>query len=60
MRIVVKIGTSTLMAKGSTLNRKYIFDLASEFVVIQKENHEILIVSSGAVGAGRSLLRSKY
>ncbi|GHT55366.1 glutamate 5-kinase [Endomicrobiia bacterium] len=56
MRIVVKIGTSTLTAKDSALNRKYIFDLASELVAIQKENHEILIVSSGAVGAGRSLL----
>jgi glutamate 5-kinase len=56
MRIVIKIGTSTLTAKDGLLNRQYISDLASEIVAIQKENHEILIVSSGAVGAGRAHL----
>ncbi|GHT37299.1 hypothetical protein AGMMS49593_04030 [Endomicrobiia bacterium] len=56
MRIVVKIGTSTLVAKDSALNRKYIYDLVSELVAIQKENHEILIVSSGDGGAGRLCL----
>jgi glutamate 5-kinase len=56
MRIVIKIGTSTLATKDSMLNKKYISDLAGELVAIQKENHEILIVSSGAVSAGRSRL----
>ncbi|MDR1926732.1 MAG: glutamate 5-kinase [Endomicrobium sp.] len=53
MRIVIKVGTSTLTTKDGLLNRKYISDLVDKVVELQKDNHEILIVSSGAVAAGR-------
>jgi glutamate 5-kinase len=54
MRIVIKVGTSTLTTKDGLLNRKYIFSLVDKVVELQKDKHEILIVSSGAVAAGRS------
>jgi glutamate 5-kinase len=55
MRIVIKVGTSTLTDKNSgLLNKKYISCLAKTIVELQKDNHEILIVSSGAVIAGHA------
>jgi glutamate 5-kinase len=56
MRLVIKVGTSTLTSKDGLLNRKYIFNLARRFSELQDDNHEIIIVSSGAVGAGRAKL----
>ncbi|MDR0956569.1 MAG: glutamate 5-kinase [Endomicrobium sp.] len=55
MRIVIKVGTSILTDKNSgLLNKKYILCLAKTISELQKDNHEILIVSSGAVIAGRA------
>ncbi|MCA6085820.1 glutamate 5-kinase [Candidatus Endomicrobiellum agilis] len=56
MRLVIKIGTSTLTLKDGLLNRKYIFSLAKHLSELQDDNHEIIIVSSGAVGAGQAKL----
>jgi glutamate 5-kinase len=62
MRIVIKVGTSTLTTKEGLLNEKYIFNLAKEVSALRKNKHEILIVSSGAIGAGKSHLciKGKY
>jgi glutamate 5-kinase len=54
MRLVIKIGTSTLTSKEGLLNRKYIFSLAKHLSELQDDNHEIIIVSSGAVSAGQA------
>jgi glutamate 5-kinase len=56
MRLVIKIGTSTLTSKDGSLNRKYIFNLAKYLSDLQDDSHEIIIVSSGAVGAGQAKL----
>ncbi|MDR1122864.1 MAG: glutamate 5-kinase [Endomicrobium sp.] len=56
MRLVIKAGTSTLTSKNGLLNREYIFNLAQCLFELQYCNHEVIIVSSGAVGAGRTKL----
>ena len=56
MRLVIKVGTSTLTSKEGLLNREYIFNLAQHLSELQDDKHEIIIVSSGAVGAGRTKL----
>lgn len=53
MRIVIKIGTSTLTDKTGKLNISYITYFAKEISKIKKEkNIDIILVSSGAIGAG--------
>jgi glutamate 5-kinase len=52
VKIVIKLGTSTLIDKDGSLNKKYISELALSLDELQKENHKFLIVSSGAIGAG--------
>ncbi|MDR2396032.1 MAG: glutamate 5-kinase [Endomicrobium sp.] len=56
MRIVIKVGTSTLTTKEGLLNEQYIFNLAKEVFSLREQGHKILIVSSGAVSAGKTHL----
>ena len=55
-RIVVKFGTSLLTGGGSHLSPEVMSDLVRQVAVLHKEGHEVLVVSSGAIGAGRSKL----
>lgn len=53
MRIVIKIGTSTLTDRTGILNFSYIDSFAHEIAKLKKEkNIDIILVSSGAIGAG--------
>jgi glutamate 5-kinase len=55
-RVVIKVGTNTLCTKGGTLDFKYIDDLARQVVELGKKNIQSIIVTSGAIGSGRSEL----
>ena len=55
-RIVVKVGSNVLaLAKGG-LNRERIGVLTDALASIQKQGIEVILVSSGAVAAGRGIL----
>ena len=51
-RIVFKVGTSTLCHGGKGLNFKNIDGLSRVLTDIRNEGHEVVLVSSGAIGAG--------
>ena len=51
-RIVFKVGTSTLCHGGKGLNFRNIDGLARVLTDIKNEGHEVILVSSGAIGAG--------
>jgi glutamate 5-kinase len=50
-RIVVKVGTSTLCHGGKGLNYKNIDQLAKTLTDIKNAGHEVILVTSGAIGA---------
>ena len=52
MRIVVKIGTSTLAHRGGRLNIRHTEALVKVWSDIKNAGHELIIVSSGATGLG--------
>ncbi|MDD3861972.1 MAG: glutamate 5-kinase, partial [Candidatus Gracilibacteria bacterium] len=54
--IVVKIGTNALSREDGSINEELLQDLAEQIAEIRKNNN-ILLVSSGAVGSGRSMLK---
>lgn len=56
-RAVLKVGSNLLAADGGGLTSRYAEALAGFINVSRKEGREIVLVSSGAVAAGRSLLR---
>ena len=52
MRIVVKIGTSTLTHATGMLNIRRVTALCRTLSDLRNEGHEIILVSSGAIGMG--------
>lgn len=55
-RIVIKIGSAVLTNKDKTLNTRVLEHLAKQILELYQEGHQILIVTSGAVAAGRGFL----
>jgi glutamate 5-kinase len=55
-RIVVKVGTSLLTGGGSHLNQTVMADLARQIARLHERGAEIVVVSSGAIAAGRHKL----
>jgi glutamate 5-kinase len=51
-RFVIKVGTSTLCHGGKGLNFRNIDGLARVLTDIKNEGHDVILVSSGAIGAG--------
>ncbi len=51
-RIVIKIGTSIISPEGMGIEKRYIEGIVKELSLLQKAGKEILVVSSGAIGAG--------
>ena len=52
MRIVVKIGTSTLAHPTGHLNSRRVEELCKTMSDIKNAGHEVILVSSGAIGMG--------
>ena len=52
MRIVVKIGTSTLAHATGHLNIRRVEQLCKVMSDIKNAGHEVILVSSGAIGMG--------
>lgn len=57
MRIVVKVGTSTLAHASGCINIRRVEGLCRVLADLKNEGHEILLVSSGAIGMGMGRLR---
>ena len=52
MRIVIKIGTSTLAHPSGHLNIRLVEELCKIISDIQNAGHQVILVSSGAIGMG--------
>ena len=55
-RLVVKLGTNLLTDSSNQLDQKTMSNLVSQIVRLQKQGVEIVLVSSGAITAGRHKL----
>lgn len=58
-RIVVKVGTSTLTAGKNELYIPGILELVKQIAVLHQAGMEIILVSSGAIAAGREVLQGQ-
>lgn len=52
-RLVIKLGTSVLTAGTDRLHPPYLVELARQIATLKAQGTQVLIVSSGAVAAGR-------
>lgn len=53
MRIIIKVGTQVVASKDK-LNEKRIASIAKDIAFLLKKGHEMVLVTSGAIGAGLS------
>lgn len=58
-RVLVKIGTSVITSKNNRLDKRKIQNLVFQMAKIIDRGIEVIIVTSGAIGAGMSILK-KY
>ena len=56
-KIVVKLGTNVLTRKDSSLDITSISHIVDQIALLKKQGIEVILVSSGAVGAGRSAIQ---
>ena len=56
-RIVIKVGSSTLTGGTKQISRPQIIDLVTQISHLHDEGHLVLLVSSGAVAAGREAMQ---
>ena len=59
MRIVVKVGTSTLAHPTGRLNIRHVENLCKVLSDLKNAGHEMILVSSGAIGMGAGKLNLK-
>lgn len=56
LRIVVKLGTSTLTRRTAHLNRQGMLEVVQQIARLHQQGHEVVVVSSGAQAAGKERL----
>jgi len=56
MRVVVKIGTSSLTNDNGAINEVALAKISEEIAMVRAVGHEVVLVSSGAVAAGVAAL----
>ncbi len=59
MRLVVKVGTSTLAHSTGNINIRHVEELCKVLSDIKNAGHEVILVSSGAIGMGMGKLSLK-
>jgi len=57
VKIVIKVGTQSILAHDGTPFEDTIKNLVQQIVNIQKAGHQVILVSSGAVSSGRKVAR---
>lgn len=56
-KVVVKVGTNVITNNKGELDLQILDQLVSQIAALRKQGVEVLLVSSGAVGAGRSIVK---
>ena len=58
-KIVIKLGSSTIVDKKGSFKKKWLLSLINDIKKLKKNNQEVVIVSSGAIALGQSYLKIK-
>ena len=53
MRIVIKLGTSTVASQNKTVNRPRLLEIVRQMARLHANGHELALVSSGAIFVGQ-------
>jgi glutamate 5-kinase len=56
--ITIKVGSNVLTREDGSLNKEKMAQLVSQISQLKKKNYNVILISSGAVAAGRSIVSS--
>ena len=56
MRLTIKVGSNVLTGLDGMLNVSRMESLAGQIADLRGQGHEVVLVSSGAVAAGRGMI----
>ena len=56
-RVVIKIGTRVLSMEDGSVDESVIENITEQVAALKREGIEVILVTSGAVGFGRALLK---
>ena len=59
LNLVVKIGTAALSLPDGTPDPVLLGSLVAELAALKRDGHNVVLVTSGAVGTGRGLIKNK-
>ncbi len=55
-KILIKVGTNVISKEDGTLDQEIMAQIVDQISQLKKQNLEIILITSGAVGAGKSLI----
>ena len=58
-KIVIKLGSSTVIDKNGNFKKKWLLSLIKDIKKLKKNKQEVVLVSSGAIALGQSYLKIK-
>lgn len=56
-RIIIKVGTNVLVGEGGLLDEHIMHKLADQIFTVKKMGIDVVLVTSGAMGAGRAIVK---
>ncbi|MDH3553268.1 MAG: glutamate 5-kinase, partial [Gammaproteobacteria bacterium] len=56
-RLVIKVGSSLLIGDDGHVHRGWLEGLAEDIAILHGDGHDVLIVSSGAIAIGSTVLQ---
>lgn len=56
-RIVVKVGSSSLVSQSGSLDRDRIADLVNQLAAVKRQGKDVILITSGAIRAGMERLK---
>lgn len=59
MKIVIKVGTQSILSEDGTPLESVMHNLVDQIVQLHHAGHQVILVSSGAVGSGRKVARDR-
>ncbi|MEI6222038.1 MAG: glutamate 5-kinase [bacterium] len=58
-RIIIKVGTASLTRGKNALDQSYMEELTHAIAALKKQNKQVILVTSGAMGASKEFLKLK-
>ncbi len=59
-RIVIKIGTSGITTNHGTIDKEQMKSVVEQIVMLHQKGYEIILITSGAVGTGKTILTLEH